>query len=105
MARERLRMRFVREILRLKQELRRSHREVARSLRVSVGTVASVLERAREADVDWEDVRDLADDEAERPVPVTFPPGDWREYATEVNLMPMGIRNVYLQVRFRVAGA
>lgn len=42
MATERLPMRHVREILRLKWRLKRSHRETARSLGISAGAVASV---------------------------------------------------------------
>ena len=47
MATERLLMRHIREILRLKWTLRRSHRETARSLGISTGTVASVVTRAK----------------------------------------------------------
>ena len=66
MARERFGMRLVREILRLKQGLGRSHREVARSLGISVGAVASVVDRCRLAGVVWEDVETLSDAEVER---------------------------------------
>jgi integrase len=47
MATERLLMRNIREILRLKWTLRRSHRETARSLGISAGAVASVVTRAK----------------------------------------------------------
>jgi DnaJ-class molecular chaperone len=40
----------------------------------------------------------------ERSVPVSYPPGDWTEYVAEEPLDSLGIRNLYLQVRFRVAG-
>ena len=43
MATERLLMRHIREILRLKWTLRRSHRDTARSLGISAGAVASVV--------------------------------------------------------------
>ena len=46
MATERLLMRHIREILRLKWTLRRSHRDTARSLGISAGAVASVVTRA-----------------------------------------------------------
>ena len=46
MATERLPMRQIREILRLKWTLQRSHRETARSLGISAGAVASVVTRA-----------------------------------------------------------
>jgi DNA-directed RNA polymerase specialized sigma24 family protein len=47
MATERLSMRKIREMLRLKWVAQRSHREVARSLGVSAGAVASAVSRAR----------------------------------------------------------
>jgi hypothetical protein len=47
MATERLSMHKTREILRQKWALGRSHREVARSLGVSFGAVATVMSRAK----------------------------------------------------------
>jgi transposase len=61
MATERLSMRKSREILRLKWVLGRSHREVARSLGVSVGAVAAVVGRAQAAGLDWAAVEKLAE--------------------------------------------
>jgi transposase len=61
MATERLSMRKLREILRLKWPLARSHREVAASLQVSVGVVTSVLRRATHAGLDWSQVQPLTD--------------------------------------------
>ncbi len=46
MATERLPMRHIREILRLKWTLKRSHRDTARRLGISPGAVASVISRA-----------------------------------------------------------
>ena len=66
MAKPRTDMRKIREILRQKWVLRRSHREVSASLRVSLGTISEILQRSREASVSWEEVRGLADDELER---------------------------------------
>ncbi len=65
MATKRLSMRKTREILRHKWALGRSHREVARSLSVSVGTVAASLARAREAGLSWAEVEPLRDSELE----------------------------------------
>jgi transposase len=45
MGRERLSMRQTKEILRQKLLLHRSHREVAQSLRVGIGTITSTLAR------------------------------------------------------------
>jgi len=63
MATERLPMRKIREILRLKWLVKRSHRETARSLEISPGAVGSVLARARKLKLRWIDVEKL-DDEA-----------------------------------------
>ncbi len=65
MATERLSMRKLREILRQKWPLARSHRQVAASLNVSVGTVTSVLRRASHAGLDWAQVQTLPDESLE----------------------------------------
>lgn len=46
-------MRRIREVLRLKHELRRSHREVAGSLGIANSTVSDYLGRARAAGFSW----------------------------------------------------
>jgi transposase len=61
MATERLSMRTIREILRHKWALGRSHREVAASLGVSVGAVSTAEHRARQAGLDWPTVETLND--------------------------------------------
>jgi len=53
MATERLSVRQIREILRQKWVLGRSHREVAESLRIGLGTVSAVLQKAKQAELDW----------------------------------------------------
>jgi transposase len=53
MAGWRLSMRKTREILRQKWGLGRSHREVARSLSVSLGAISGALGRAEAAGLDW----------------------------------------------------
>jgi transposase len=62
MATERLPMRHIREILRLKWGLKRSHRETARSLGISPGAVASVLTRATTLGLTWDALAALTDD-------------------------------------------
>ena len=62
---ERLPMRHIREILRLKWELHRSHRETARSLGISPGAVASVLGRAHGVGLTSETLAALSDDALE----------------------------------------
>jgi len=59
MAAERLSMRQIREILRQKWTLGRSHREVAGQLGAGLGTISGVERRARAAGLDWPQVRDV----------------------------------------------
>jgi hypothetical protein len=66
MATDRLPMRHVREILRLKWGLKRSHRETARSLGSGAGTVASVLSRATAIGLSSEALEGLPDDVLEQ---------------------------------------
>src|SRR6266487_2924944 len=61
MAAERLSMRQIREILRQKWTLGRSHRAVAQSVGVGLGSVSSVERRARTAELDWPQVHALSD--------------------------------------------
>ena len=63
MATERLPMRKIREILRLKWVLKRSHRETARSLGISPGAVGSVLARAKAKALSWAGLETLSDDQ------------------------------------------
>jgi transposase len=64
MAGQRLSMRRAREILRQKYELKHSHREVARSLGVGVGTIGAALRRARDRGLSsWDDVAGLSESE------------------------------------------
>ena len=53
MARERLSMRKIIEALRLRFELKRSHREIARSIGTASSTVAEYLRRFAEAGLSW----------------------------------------------------
>ena len=65
MATTRLPMRHLREIFRQKYELKRSHREVARSLGVSSGAVAGATSRAKAVGLDWAQIQALRDDALE----------------------------------------
>jgi len=62
---ERLSMRKVREVLRLKFECRRSHAEIAASVAIGESTVGDYLARARAAGLRWEQARSLSDAEVE----------------------------------------
>lgn len=66
MATERLSMRSIREILRQKWVLEKSHREVARSLRVSAGAVGQLMVRVASLGLDWQAVQALSDDELDK---------------------------------------
>jgi transposase len=59
-------MRHIREILRLKWGLKRSHREAARSLGISPGAVASVLSRATALGLTLDALDGLSDDALEQ---------------------------------------
>jgi transposase len=65
MATERLPMRHIREILRLKWTLKRSHRETARSLGISPGAVASVMSRATQIGLTWDALAHVSDEALE----------------------------------------
>ena len=65
MATERLSMRNTREIFRQKWTLGRSHREVCRSLGISIGAVSGAIARAIAAGLDWPAVQALSDDALE----------------------------------------
>jgi len=65
MTTERLSMRQIREILRQKWVLGRPHREVAESLRIGLGTISVVLEKAKQAGLDWPTVQTLTDEALE----------------------------------------
>lgn len=59
-------MRKTREILRLKWVLGRSHREIANTLAVGVGTTSQVVARAKRAAITtWSDLEALSDEELE----------------------------------------
>ena len=71
MAQERLTVRKIYEVLRLKWECRLSNRAIAQSCRISHSTVGEYLERARAAGLSWPLPADLDDD---RLVQLLFPP-------------------------------
>lgn len=63
MATERLPMRTIRNILRLKWSLQRSHRETARSLGISAGAVGLVVTPATQLGLGWSTVEGRGEDE------------------------------------------
>lgn len=59
-------MRRIREVLRLRFELSRTHREISAATGLSKGAVGEYLRRAREHEVTWELARELSDRELEQ---------------------------------------
>jgi transposase len=91
MSRRRLSVRKIREILRWKWELGRSHRDVAQGLKVSLGKVSSTVGRANALGLTPEEVSELSDDALDlklygpRVGPgVTRPPPDYLSMHTEL---------------------
>jgi transposase len=58
-------MRKIREVLRLKFECNRSHREIAASCELSPGSVSDYLRRAKDSSLTWEDAAAMSDAEVE----------------------------------------
>ena len=76
MGAERLSMRKIREILRLRFEFGLSHEQIARSVNVAKGTVNNYLYRARHAGLDWRQAQEYDDGKIEE---VLFPPPATRQ--------------------------
>jgi transposase len=66
MATARLPMRKAREILRQKWQCGLTHRQIAKSVQVSPGTVGEVVTRAKLTQLDWATVESLSEDALER---------------------------------------
>ena len=75
MARERLSMRKINEVLRLRFELKRSHRQIASSIGAASSTVAEYLRRFSEAGLTWPLSASLSEAELEAKL---FPPAPSR---------------------------
>ena len=66
MASKRLKMKKIREILRLKQVKGLSHRKIARAQQVSIGTVSEYLAKAKDVGLSWPLVSEMDEEELER---------------------------------------
>jgi len=62
---ERMSMRCTREVLRQKWGLTRTHRDVAMSLGLGIGTITAILQRAEAAGLSWAAVEGMPDEELE----------------------------------------
>jgi hypothetical protein len=87
MPKERLTVRKIREVLRLRWECQLSEREVARSCRISHSTVGDYVKRAETAGLKWPLAEELGENQlyellfprTEQLVPRATPMPDWEE--------------------------
>jgi transposase len=105
-------MRKVREILRLKHECGRSHREIAASLQIAVGTVTGYLKRASAAELGWADAQLLSDadverrlfrDTAERNMPAARTPIDYAHVHSELRRKHVTLQLLWAEYQETVA--
>ena len=73
MATPRLTMKNIREILRQKWVLQRTHRDIASSKTIGLGTITKITDSAKRAGLTWEVVQELSDEELEARVYGTLP--------------------------------
>jgi transposase len=107
MTQERLTMRKVAEVLRLKWECRLSNRAIARSCSISHSTVAEYLQRAQEAGLSWPLPADLGEDtlyellfpKALPSSPRVIPCPDWPLIHTELRRKGVTLRLLWVEYR------
>lgn len=105
MAAERLPMRKIKDILRLKWLEGRRHRHIARALGVSVGKVSEVAQRAAELGLEWERIEPFSEAELEeaiygaasRKVKAPLPDPGWMD----LELKKPGVTLQLLHVEYR----
>jgi transposase len=108
MPKERLTVRKIREILRLKEELKLSNRAIARACKVSNSTVGEYLERARKAGVGWPLPEGLSDDElyqrlfpenAEQVAPSARSLPDWEDVRRQLSRRGVTLKLLWIEYR------
>lgn len=107
MTQERLTMRKIREVLRLKWECRLSNRAVARSCSISHSTVSEYLQRAEAAGLSWPLPADLDEDALFRllfPAPAqpsakSIPSPDWPWIHTELRRKGVTLQLLWVEYR------
>ena len=62
---ERISMRKIKEILRLRWDMARTYREISRSVNVSTSTISECIRRAKHAGLTWPLPKDLDDEQLE----------------------------------------
>ncbi len=107
MTQERLSVRKIREILRLKHEVGLSNRAIARACKLSNSTVGEYLRRAREAGVSWPLPEGLGEEglyrqlfpEAPREAETDRPLPDWEEVRRELSRKGVTLRLLWIEYR------
>jgi transposase len=107
MTQERLTMRKIAEVLRLKWECGLSNRTIARSCSISHSTVAEYLRRAQEAGLTWPLPADLGQDalyellfpKAPSPDSRVIPSPDWSLVHTELHRKSVTLRLLWVEYR------
>ena len=92
MPRERISMRKLKEVFRMKWDLGLSHRQIARSLSLGLGTVGGYVRRAEEAGLRWELIEPMSNEELEAALfprsqegaPVGLAVPDWAQIEQEL---------------------
>ena len=125
MAQERLSVRKIREVLRLKHEVGLSNRAIARACRVSNSTVGEYVKRAEETGLAWPLPDELGEEElyrklfpeGEKPKTAERPQPDWEQVHRELarkgvtlkllwHIVPMSFgRNIGRNTRMGTDGA
>jgi len=107
MAQERLTMRKIREVLRLKWECKLSNRAIARSCSISPSTVGEYLRRAQEAGLSWPLPADMGEDALFELLFPKAPPfssrvipcPDWSLIHTELRKKSVTLRLLWVEYR------
>jgi len=107
MSQERLSMRKIQEVLRLKWESRLAHRAIASSCGISPGTVSEYVQRAAAAGLSWPLPTELTEEALdERLFPPaapatgrTIPQPDWAQVHTELRRKGVTLRLLWLEYR------
>jgi transposase len=107
MAQERLTMRKIREVLRLKWECGLSNRAIARSCSISHSTVGEYVRRAEEAGLSWPLPADLDEDrlfellfpQPSRPSSRVIPCPDWSWVHAELRKKSVTLRLLWVEYR------
>lgn len=107
MAQERLTLRKIRELLRLKEEAGLSNRAIARACKISNSTVGEYLRRAQQADLHWPLPDGMGDDELyrkmfpekARPVEAERPLPDWETIRQELKKKGVTLKLLWIEYR------